>query len=658
MSKLQSQYIDLTNTFVFLGDIEVPTPITGPQAANKAYVDTAVINAASVVPSFFEEEVTYVDVANKSVALTNPSIPSYSQVVVLVIGGSTLDYGDDYTIRKVNTTSYICFDPTSAPASGSFNGGDGSNPSPGIANILQSGEELKVFYSAGGAQGVALGFQGVSGPQGPAGGPQGNAGVQGVVGPQGFQGAPANNPGITASPTGTTTNSFVPFYTSSGGDIAVITSDVQNTGANSLTVHGVVTLFDGTVVTGDIAVGAGLSRNISPSDFGVQGTGEGIASIVLSDKSTTPGSPTTFNAFVRGLNVNVAGPQGNLGPQGFIGVQGNPGAPGGPQGYQGPVGTPGTNSGISSNPTGTTVDALTSIFTYTSASGIAVITFEVLNTGSTHNMTVDISGTFIDGTAIAGYNAVLAPNSLINLGGANFGQDAGTAFASLTLKVQSTTSGLSTTYSAFVRGLETNIAGPQGTVGPQGPFGGPAGVQGAKGVQGSAGTNGTNGVQGAGGTNGVQGATGTGGLLTAYKNADESRANNSTSSADSDLSVNIVSGTKYSFTAILQLTVPSAADLVLNIGGTSTVSNFSCVQNYTCVSGFTTGTEQLTTYPQSTFNTNVSIIGGATTGLYAIVTGGLNCSGSGTLSVNWAQFVSDPSAVVIKAGSNFVVTPL
>lgn len=181
-----------------------------------------------------------------------------------------------------------------------------------------------------------------------------------------------------------------------------------------------------------------------------------------------------------------------------------------------------------------------------------------------------------------------------------------------------------------------------------------AGSSGFSGFSGKSGVSGFSGYTGISGFSGLVNST----LLTAFKTADTSRANNSTPTTDPDLTVNIIAGKNYSFVARLQLTVPSAADLSLYIGGTASATTFSCVQNYTCVAGFTTGQEQLTTYPQSTYNSSVSVLGGATTGLYAVVGGALHCSVSGTLAVFWAQFVSNGSPTVIKAGSSFVVTPL
>ena len=130
MSKIKSKWIDLSDDFVFSGNVEVPTP-TGPQnAVNRAYIDYV---AGSQFGSFKASELVYTDTANKIIEIPvelDVSTPDLrDDIVIMPIGGAVLDYGVDYTIRSQGSVVYICLATDSTPPTGSFDGGDGSNPS-------------------------------------------------------------------------------------------------------------------------------------------------------------------------------------------------------------------------------------------------------------------------------------------------------------------------------------------------------------------------------------------------------------------------------------------------------------------------------------------------------------------------------------------------
>ena len=341
MSKVRSQWVEQADTYVFTGDVEVPTPVNPPQAVNKAYADALVQS----VSRFTSDDLPYTDTTNMVIQLS--SLPNnFNQVSATAIGGTALDYGDEFTIRYFGTTAFICLDPASTCPFGSFNGGDTLNPTIGILNILSANDELNICYSSAGVGGAPPGFQGVPGPQGNAGGPQGNTGTAGPTGPQGPF---ALNPGITADLTGTTTDSYVNAYsfTSANGGIAAITAEVVNTDpTNALGFQTRGTFFDGTPFTSTPTVlNAGQLNNDGNSGFtnSPGSDGGGFASVQLDIKSNTPGQPATYALYVRGIEVNSAGPQGASGFQGPFGATGFTGATGntGVQGYQGAIGATG-----------------------------------------------------------------------------------------------------------------------------------------------------------------------------------------------------------------------------------------------------------------------------------------------------------------------------
>lgn len=153
MALLQSRWIDLSNVFIFTGDVEVPTPLAGPQAANKNYVDSTILSSTS---SFKTVDIVYTGTNLTHKVLQIPDVIDVStsvnrlDILVSPVSGILQDYGTDYTVRAVGTTSYICLDPTSTPVSGSFDGGgDNVNPSVGITNLVQSGDTVRVLYKIG-----------------------------------------------------------------------------------------------------------------------------------------------------------------------------------------------------------------------------------------------------------------------------------------------------------------------------------------------------------------------------------------------------------------------------------------------------------------------------------------------------------------------------
>lgn len=346
-SRIKAHWIDLTDSFLFTANIQVPTPTIATQAANKGYTDSLV----GSISTFESEDLIYSDTVNKVIPLTF-QVSEFDDVAVFAIAGAPLVYGIDYTIRKDGTQAFICIDPISTDPFGSFNGGDPLNPSAGISPLLFPGDKVKAAYSTSGVGGAAAGFQGLQGPAGSPGGPQGSTGAQGAAGAQGVpgaQGIASSLPGILTDTTGTTTNSpVVAFTKTSASGIATITFHLVNTdGTNSLDYSITGNFIDGTAFPGGSGtIIAGGYVNLGAPNF-ASGLGDAINSVSLSVVSTLSGNPATFSLHVRGVETNVSGPQGVMGPQG-VGPQGATGAVGGtgigvqgPQGYtgiQGPQG--------------------------------------------------------------------------------------------------------------------------------------------------------------------------------------------------------------------------------------------------------------------------------------------------------------------------------
>lgn len=155
MSKFKSRWLDLSDPYIFTGNVEVPSPSSAAQAANKQYVDSQIATLND--SKFKSSELTYADTTNKVLALPEEVDASSSDlrddIVVIPIGGTLLDYGIDYTIRLVGSQAYICFATDSTAPSASFDGGDASNPSTGIDSLLNNGDTIKVMYPSIGSGG-------------------------------------------------------------------------------------------------------------------------------------------------------------------------------------------------------------------------------------------------------------------------------------------------------------------------------------------------------------------------------------------------------------------------------------------------------------------------------------------------------------------------
>ena len=157
MSKIRSKYIETGDDFTFTGDVIVPNPSAAGHAANQTYVNDQ-IDQVSV---FKSEELPYTDTVNKVIELSEESA-FYQQVTAFIVNGSSMDYGIDYTVRNIGSTSYLCLSPDSTAPTASFDGGDASNPSVGVASYLLLNDVIKVLYATLGLGGGGT----VPGPQG------------------------------------------------------------------------------------------------------------------------------------------------------------------------------------------------------------------------------------------------------------------------------------------------------------------------------------------------------------------------------------------------------------------------------------------------------------------------------------------------------------
>ena len=383
-SKVQSKWIDLTGQFIFTGDVRVPSPSLSGQATSKSYVDAIANSVATLVV----DDILYTDSVNKVIPLST-TVANYAQVAVSVVGGSVLDYGDDYTVRFVGLQAYICLDPGSTSPTTPFDGGDGSNPTVGFSALIAGTDEVKVIYSSAGPGGAASGFQGpigmgvqgVSGVQGPAGGPQGttgDSGVQGRMGPMGPFGGPQGTTGfqgVSSAPTiqsvvnsnssvnqadspSFATLNFNNDLVSFGGDISHDASGILTPSSNfiinaagtyeiayhlsdsSASQVEAQVLRNGTAIPQSFASAASFNsvNNVFAAQFVLNDIITVQARYVSGPSGNWIGNQTQF------MIHRLVGAKGDIGMQGYMGVQGVPGitAFGGPQGAVGPTGPSGT----------------------------------------------------------------------------------------------------------------------------------------------------------------------------------------------------------------------------------------------------------------------------------------------------------------------------
>lgn len=589
MPKVDPKWLDLTKSYQFTSNIEVPTPMSGPQAVPKSYVD-AVIQNVSV---FLEEQLPYIDTANKVVQLTYPiGTNGFTHVEVEPIGGTDQTYGSDYTVRYFGTTAFICLDPTSTCPFGSFTGGDTNNPTVGMIGTLALGDKIEVGYTTAGLGGAAPGPQGFLGPQGATG--AGVQGPQGDVGSTGTQGFTGNTGAV--GPQGFTGIDGAQGLTGAGVQGAQGSLGSQgNTGLQGI---------DGSQgVTGSGFQGAVGAQGV----FGAQGVmGSGFQG-------------TTGSNGAQG--VTGTGFQGSTGATGTQGATG-----GGVQGVAGPQGIQGLSGVLVSQSvlqaTNGANQAANASFTDINFNTNSVLdgpdishdistnndNFQINTTGS-YLISYQLFGSADLGTnavaqVLTNDTAVIAQSIFDDTNGNQTGFPSRSFIADLnsgdfiTLQAKCTTAGnwlANLTYLSIVRiggivGAQGPAGGPQGftgSVGPTGPQGFTgAGVQGATGATGSTGSTGVQGFTGATGAGfqgvqgpdgiqgivgpqgftgaGVQGATGSGGAPT-----QEAHTANFTLTGASN--GNVVTNT--GATGSVQGTLPAASPTLLY--------DFYCTENFT-----------------------------------------------------------------------------
>ena len=548
MSKLRSQFIQLTDPFAFTGDVEIlNAPTTGFQATNKDYVDTTVGNVVNAgiqsVALFQSEDLVYTDTVNKVIALA-AQVGSFSKVAVIAIGGTSLDYGEDYTVRLVGTQAYICFSPSSTSPGAPFDGGDTQNPNPGLDGIILPNNEFTIMYGGSGVGGSPAGFQGPMGVQGASqfGGAQGyqgpigtqgltGAGVQGFVGSQGFIGFQgpigiglqgSDGPTGLTGPQGSTGNAGVQGNTGATGIQGAL---------GSKGVQG----FDGAVgVMGfqgfQGIVGSGVQGVVGPTGFqGFDGL-TGPQGLFGSQGTNGPigfqgNAGVQGNDGVQGLGVQgFQGANGTIGTQGFVGPQGRDGVQG--VGVQGLTGTQGVTSSLAQQSVAQLLNTSNEA-TNTSLTDITFDTNSVLDgtdithstVSNTQNITINATGSYeIAYSLITDTQSILAArvlkngtlivDSVFDITAAGAGAEVAekTFVADLTvgdvIKLRASASSAGNWLANLIsfsiirlggvkgdQGVQ-GFSGAQGVFGPQGPFGGPQGMQGATGSAGFQGNQG------------------------------------------------------------------------------------------------------------------------------------------------------------------------
>jgi len=124
----------------------------------------------------------------------------------------------------------------------------------------------------------------------------------------------------------------------------------------------------------------------------------------------------------------------------------------------------------------------------------------------------------------------------------------------------------------------------------------------------------------------------------------------STVLVSSGMSVNLISGATYVFDLYVSVTNGSAGGLKLAFGGTATATSISAdtwAYNTTTLAAqgvITSLASNLVAYTGSVTTVNI--------------TGTIQCSGSGTFNLSFAQNVSNATATTLNVGSNFWVDRL
>ena len=124
----------------------------------------------------------------------------------------------------------------------------------------------------------------------------------------------------------------------------------------------------------------------------------------------------------------------------------------------------------------------------------------------------------------------------------------------------------------------------------------------------------------------------------------------STTLVSSGMSVNLISGATYVFDLYVSVTNGSSGGLKLAFGGTATATSISAdtwAYNTTTLAAqgvITSLASNLVAYTGSVTTVNV--------------TGTIQCSGSGTFNLSFAQNVSNGTATTLNVGSNFWVDRL
>lgn len=145
---------------------------------------------------------------------------------------------------------------------------------------------------------------------------------------------------------------------------------------------------------------------------------------------------------------------------------------------------------------------------------------------------------------------------------------------------------------------------------------------------------------------------GIGQVQNAFRTSDLSRSSTTTTSADTQLTLPVVSGAKYRLSAVLFYGARDDTDLKFGWGAPG---SSSLTWHGHCQATSTSGTSGSAIYDAQTISTTGYAPGGAaannTTIMVCLVHGFLVAGGSGSLTLNWAQNTSNGTATVMKADS-------